>query len=78
MSKHIGIKPGEMFVGNVNTADGIPQHLSTLKTARLGDVALDLDGKRISYMQALFIGESESSQYDSIQMSRMSKSSRGN
>jgi len=79
MSYHPEQTADEVFVGNTRSVSGIPSHLSGLKTARLGRVAYDLDGKKIAndYMLPLLIGKEEAAQYDRIMMARLSAASRG-
>lgn len=76
MSGHcLGKRDDEVFVGN--TATGIGDHLASLKTVRLGDVALDVDGNRLpSVHRPIFIGRSEADAYDRIMMARLSAISR--
>lgn len=71
MSTHPEASDKEIFVGNTN-ATKIPEHLTALKTVRLGEQAYDLDGKKIpkEYMRPLIIGRSEGGQYDRIMMRR--------
>lgn len=71
MLTHPETKENEVFVGNTNCTH-VPDHLAPLKTARLGEQAYDLDGKKISsdYMRPLIIGRSEAGQYDRIMMRR--------
>ena len=61
MSKYTGARENEIFVGNVFTSEGIPEHLSSLKTARLGDQALDIYGNPLDkdHMLPMFIGREE-------------------
>jgi len=72
MSHYIGARADEVFVGNKETKSGVPEHLRSLKTARLGEQALDIEGKKIDpeYMRPLFIGRSEADEYDRIMMRR--------
>jgi hypothetical protein len=72
MSHYTGERPGEVFVGNTNTKDGIPEHLRGLTTARLGDQALDIKGNKIKpeELRPLFIGRAEAVEYDRIMMRR--------
>lgn len=72
MSHYTGARPDEVFVGNTQTRDGVPEHLRGLTTARLGDQALDIEGKKIApeYMRPLFIGRTEADTYDRIMMRR--------
>lgn len=62
----------EIFVGNVPTYGGIPGHLRGLSTARMGEQALDIYGKKLdpAYMRPLYIGRSECAEYDRIMMRR--------
>lgn len=70
--KYEGARDDEVFVGNTPTSGGVPDYLSSLKTARLGDQALDIDGNKIdpAYMRPLFIGRSEAKDYDRIMMNK--------
>ncbi len=72
MSHYTGVKPNEVFVGNTETQNGVPEHLRGLTTARLGDQALDIEGNKIEpeYMRPLFIGRAEADAYDRIMMRR--------
>lgn len=72
MSHFTGAKPNDVFVGNTETKNGVPEHLRGLTTARLGEQALDIDGKKIEpeYMRPLFIGRAEADAYDRIMMRR--------
>lgn len=71
---HPECKKNEVWVGNTN-ANGIPDKIKNLKTARLGEQAFDIHGKKIdrTYMLPLFIGVSEESQYDRIMMGNIPK-----
>jgi hypothetical protein len=70
MSKYAGAKPDEIFVGNTDAAKGIPEYLRELKTVRLGDQALDINGNKLSPAEYLpiFIGRSEQDAYNRIMM----------
>jgi hypothetical protein len=72
MSYYTGAKPDEVFVGNTRTNDGVPEYLRDLRTARLGEQALDLEGNKIdpAHMRPLFIGRSEADAYHRIMMQR--------
>lgn len=72
MSHYTGARADEVFVGNTATKNGVPEHLRELRTARLGEQALDIEGKKLSqdYMRPLFIGRSEADAYDRIMMKR--------
>lgn len=72
--KFINAKPDEIFVGNTKTEIGIPKYLQGLTTARLGKIALDLDGNELdpSYMRPLFINRNEADRYDRIMTARLS------
>lgn len=60
----------EKWVGNSKAS--MPEHLSGFETARLGDVAYDIDGKRLSpdQVRPLFIGSAELERYNDVMMSR--------
>lgn len=72
MSHYTGARADEVFVGNTLTKDGVPEYLSGLRTARLGEQALDIEGKKIdpAYMRPLFVGNSEADAYHRIMMKR--------
>lgn len=72
MSKYTGARNDEIFVGNTPTAEGLPPYLQGLRSARLGDQALDIDGNKLdpNYMRPLFIGRNEADAYDEIMMRR--------
>lgn len=72
MSHYIGARANEVFVGNTETKHGVPDHLRCLTTARLGDQAIDIEGKKIDpdYMRPLFVGRAEADVYDRIMMRR--------
>lgn len=72
MSKYVGARPDEVFVGNVETAKGIPAYLSDLKTVRLGEQALDIDGNKLppSEHRPMFVARSEQDAYHRIMMKR--------
>lgn len=72
MSHYTGGKPDEVFVGNTETKNGVPEHLRGLRTARLGEQALDIEGKKIDqdHMRPLFVGKSEADAYHRIMMKR--------
>ena len=68
---YIGIRRNEIFVGNIAVNHrGLHERLGSLKTARVGEVALDLNGKKIptNYIRPLFINRSESAAYNNIMM----------
>ena len=70
MSHYQGKRDDEIFVGNVETSVGIRAYLSGLTTARLGEQALDIYGKKLDPKEhlPLFIGKSEGNAYDRIMM----------
>lgn len=72
MSHYTGARPDEVFVGNTETKNGVPEYLRGMTTARLGDQALDIEGKKIEpeYMRPLFVGRAEADAYDRIMMRR--------
>lgn len=72
MSHYTGARADEVFVGNTETKNGVPAHLLGLTTVRLGDQALDIEGKKIDpeYMRPLFVGRTEADPYDRIMMRR--------
>ena len=72
MSRYIGARADEVFIGNIPTKDGVPEYMSGLRTARLGEQALDIEGKKIdpAYMRPMFIGRSDEAEHDRIMMRR--------
>lgn len=69
------LKEGEHFVGNhaISESKGIPDYLSGLKTARLGEQAYDLNGVPLerSYYRPLIVHKSDYEQYNNIMESRL-------
>jgi hypothetical protein len=85
LAEEIGMKnahpeqgPDEHWVGNTLLPEWPPSHLRCLSTARIGNVAYDIDGKKLNpnYHRPLFIGDSEYEAYDRIMMARFSAASR--
>lgn len=72
MSKYVGARADEVFLGNVETKEGIPDYLTTagLKTVRLGELALDIAGNDLPHHRPMFIGRAESDAYHRIMMKR--------
>ena len=72
MSKSVGGRTDEVFVGNIRADEGVPQHLSGLNTVRIGEQALDIDGNKIdpSQMLPMFVGRSEIDAHHRIMMRR--------
>jgi hypothetical protein len=72
MGHYAGARADEVFVGNTKTKNGVPEHLRGLTTARLGEQALDIEGKKIApgYMRPLFVGRAEADAYDRIMTRR--------
>jgi hypothetical protein len=72
MSHYTGAQPGEVFVGNTHTKNGVPQYLRGLTTARIGGRALDIEGKKIDqeHMRPLFVGRAEVDEYNRIMTRR--------
>lgn len=72
MNRYVGARADEIFVGNVETEGGVPEYLRGLRTARLGELALDVEGMGIDpdWLRPLFIGKSEADAYDKIMMKR--------
>lgn len=71
MLRHPEQKPNEVYLGN--TIDGIKEHLSDLKTIRLGKQAYDLKGIKIKSPTAykpIFISKDEYQVYDRIMTER--------
>jgi hypothetical protein len=78
MAHHEPCPADEQFLGNCYYhTNGIPLHLKTLKTLRIGQVAYDLDGKEIPEMRPLFIKRTEAFEYDHIMTRRFSAIRRG-
>ncbi len=74
MRQHPEQRNDEIFVGNT-CGTGVPQYLSGIKTARVGQQAYPLYGPAIppDQMRPLFVGRGEAAQYDAIMMARLSK-----
>lgn len=70
MSHYTGARPDEIFVGNTRVKDWPKEYLRGLKTIRLGEQALDIDGKELSPSEyrPVFVGKSEAVEYDKIMM----------
>jgi hypothetical protein len=70
--QYTGARADEVFVGNVPAKTGVPEYLTSLRTARLGEKALDIEGRPLSpeHMLPLFIGRTEADAYDRIMMKR--------
>lgn len=66
MSQYTGARSDEIFVGNTPTSRGMPDHMSVLRTARLGEKALDIEGRTLPGYLPIFIGRSEADAYDRI------------
>ncbi len=69
MLRHPEQAEDEVFIGNTCTEGGVPSHLVSLRTARLGRVAYTVDGSEklpADYMRPLFIGKSEQNQFEAI------------
>lgn len=66
MSKYLGALENEVFIGNDDSLDGIPDYLvnAGLKTLRFGDKALDLDGNDLPGFRPMFLHRDEVSAYD--------------
>lgn len=64
--------PQEIFLGNTRRKNGSLDYLSPkLRTVRLGEIAYDIDGKRLPNEYApIFIHRSEEATYDAIMMER--------
>lgn len=71
---HPETNDNEICVGNTSVQDHveIKSYLSELETARVGDQAFDIHGKKIpiDQMRPLFVGKSEANKYDRIMMQR--------
>ena len=76
MPKFVGAKPNEVFIGNMDSKNGhpvcIPDYLAELKTIRLGEQALDIDGNKLNpdHYRPLFIDRSEEDAHHRIMMRR--------
>ncbi|MCA9307865.1 MAG: hypothetical protein KDA16_15160, partial [Phycisphaerales bacterium] len=76
--QYVGKKDGEVFVGNTDTTRKNLDHLKSLKTLRLGDDALDINGKKLPRQyRPIFISKAEEGAYDRIMVERFSKAMRG-
>ena len=77
IKKEIG--KNEIFIGNVFVSDGIKDYLKSLKTIRLGNLALDINGEKLSptYCLPMFICKSEIGVLENIRRERFKKASRG-
>lgn len=77
MSKfiHSEIIDGEIFIGNADTSAFPKEDEKVLKTIRIGNVALDINGNELnpSYMRPVFIHKSEEMALNRIMMNRMEK-----
>ena len=68
--------PNEVFIGNTSSVNGapvcIPDHLTGLKTIRLGKQAYSLEGGKLNPKEylPLFIDRSEVKAHDQIMMNR--------
>lgn len=74
MSHHEKCGPQEVFLGNQERARGLGRYTEKgLRTIRLGDVAYDIEGKKLpDYYAPIFINRSEEGRYDAIMMAQMS------
>lgn len=71
MSQYTGIREGEVFIGNTDT--GVPDFIQHLPTVRLGEVALDIDGKKLPpEYKAMFMSRADAASYDRIMVARFS------
>lgn len=79
MSHHEKCGPHEVFVGNTERVGGSMTYLSErMRTVRLGDRALDIEGRPLPNSYApIFIGRAEEQIYDAIMMERLRRSNRG-
>lgn len=64
-------KHDEIFVGNIESAI-LPEHVKCLPTARVGDQAYDIHGKKLPPTQhrPLYVGRQDFAAYDRIMMDR--------
>lgn len=74
MYPHPEQRTDEKWVGNTRKNEWPETELATLKTARIGAVAYDIDGKPIppEHYRPLFIGRDELDAYDRIRMAEFS------
>lgn len=76
MSHYTGMREGEVFIGNAD--DGIPDYIKHLPSVRLGDVALDIEGRKLSpEFRPIFMSKSDSMAYDRIMVARYEAVNRG-
>lgn len=76
MSQCTGIREGEAFIGN--TDEGIPDYIKHLPTARLGEVALDIEGKKLPpEYKPIFMSRADAASYDRIMIARYEAVNRG-
>lgn len=69
-TRHPEQQENEKWVGNTGVT--LPEHLSNMKTARLGAIAYDIEGKELppDQVRPLFIGMAELDWYNDIMMTR--------
>lgn len=74
MSHHEKCGPHEVFVGNTQRDGGSMTYLKpSIRSARLGDVAYDIEGKKLPRSYApIFISRSDVSLYDILMSNRFS------
>lgn len=80
--KHPKINQGETFIGNTNIINGLSEVLSNLKSPRIVEDALDIEGKIIKdneyrKMRAVFLNESDHKLYNQLQAEQLKKINRG-
>lgn len=65
--------PDEIFLGNTRLADWPKAHFAPLKTIRLGNTALDIDGNRLdpARWKPVFLHNSEVAHHERIMVARM-------
>lgn len=74
--QYTGMREGETFIGNTDT--GVPDFIRHLPTVRLGEVALDIDGKKLPpEYKAIFMSRADAVAYDRIMVARFSAVARG-
>lgn len=73
MSQHEACGPHEIFVGNQQRAEGLERFTSKgMKSARLGKLAMDIDGKPLPESYApIFIARPEADLHNAVMMERM-------
>lgn len=77
MSTHPEASEHEFFAGNTRTTEWPKSYLAGLSTARLGDTAYDIHGKRLgAEYRPIIVGRSEANEYN-VAMTSLLKRTRG-